>query len=182
MPDMNPCDVLIVGAEPGSGSRARSNRLAFGEASTLRSRSSRTWLITNARRAKLRMMSPNIPHHGNLPAAWSCGKGPRCRAAGGLSARHQLPHHVYRAGADAHSYSLPPRSLHEEGWPSCNWPTPEPPHRINQIFLEPILFEHAAAQPRVRIISQTVVEDVRIEDNSANAALRLVFRPAPSAA
>src|SRR6266568_456650 len=31
--------------------------------------------------------------------------------------------------------------------PDCNWPTPEPPHRINQIFLEPILFEHAAAQP-----------------------------------
>ena len=30
--------------------------------------------------------------------------------------------------------------------PDCNWPTPEPPHRINQIFLEPILFEHAAAQ------------------------------------
>ena len=56
--------------------------------------------------------------------------------------------------------------------PDCNWPTPEPPHRINQIFLEPILFAHAAAQPRIRIISRTVVEDVRIEDNSASAALR----------
>ena len=56
--------------------------------------------------------------------------------------------------------------------PDCNWPTPEPPHRINQIFLEPILFEHAAAQPRIRIISRTVVEDVRIEDNSASADLR----------
>ena len=29
--------------------------------------------------------------------------------------------------------------------PDTWWPTPEPPHRINQIFLEPILFEHAAA-------------------------------------
>jgi len=56
--------------------------------------------------------------------------------------------------------------------PDCNWPTPEPPHRINQIFLEPILFEHAAAHPRIRIISRTAVEDVRIEDNSASAALR----------
>src|SRR3954466_6097428 len=35
----------------------------------------------------------------------------------------------------------------------CNWPTPEPPHRINQIFLEPILFEHAAAQSGIRIIN-----------------------------
>ena len=44
--------------------------------------------------------------------------------------------------------------------PDCNWPTPEPPHRINQIFLEPILFEHAAAQPRIRILNRTAVEDV----------------------
>jgi 2-polyprenyl-6-methoxyphenol hydroxylase-like FAD-dependent oxidoreductase len=56
--------------------------------------------------------------------------------------------------------------------PDCNWPTPEPPHRINQIFLEPILFEHAAAEPRIRIINRTSVEDVRIEDTSASASLR----------
>src|ERR1700687_375525 len=56
--------------------------------------------------------------------------------------------------------------------PDCNWPTPEPPHRINQIFLEPILFEHAAAQPRIRILNRMSVEDVRIEDTSADVALR----------
>ncbi len=56
--------------------------------------------------------------------------------------------------------------------PDCNWPTPEPPHRINQIFLEPILFEHAAAQPRIRIISRTAVEDVVVEDTGARASLR----------
>ena len=43
-----------------------------------------------------------------------------------------------------------------------NWPTPEPPHRINQIFLEPILFAHAAAQPRIRILNRTAVEDVAV--------------------
>ena len=32
--------------------------------------------------------------------------------------------------------------------PDTGWPTPEPPHRINQIFLEPILADHAAQQPR----------------------------------
>lgn len=37
-----------------------------------------------------------------------------------------------------------------DGW----WPTPEPPHRINQIFLEPILFAHAAAQPGVTIVNR----------------------------
>jgi 2-polyprenyl-6-methoxyphenol hydroxylase-like FAD-dependent oxidoreductase len=56
--------------------------------------------------------------------------------------------------------------------PDCNWPTPEPPHRINQIFLEPILFEHAAAQPRIRIINRTAAGDVVVEDNSASVTLR----------
>jgi 2-polyprenyl-6-methoxyphenol hydroxylase-like FAD-dependent oxidoreductase len=56
--------------------------------------------------------------------------------------------------------------------PDCNWPTPEPPHRINQIFLEPILFDHARSQPRIRIVSRTSVEDVVIEDRSATVSLR----------
>jgi 2-polyprenyl-6-methoxyphenol hydroxylase-like FAD-dependent oxidoreductase len=56
--------------------------------------------------------------------------------------------------------------------PDGNWPTPEPPHRINQIFLEPILFAHAAEQPRIRIINRTSVEDVLVGDCSATATLR----------
>jgi len=53
-----------------------------------------------------------------------------------------------------------------------NWPTPEPPHRINQIFLEPILFEHAAAQKRITIINRATVEDVVVEDAGASVSLR----------
>ena len=34
-----------------------------------------------------------------------------------------------------------------DGW----WPTPEPPHRINQIYLEPVLVAHAAAMPACAI-------------------------------
>src|ERR1043166_1647482 len=56
--------------------------------------------------------------------------------------------------------------------PDGNWPTPEPPHRINQIFLEQILFEHAAAQPRIRIINRTSVDDVAVGNASARATLR----------
>src|SRR5947199_5711790 len=56
--------------------------------------------------------------------------------------------------------------------PDGNWPTPEPPHRINQIFLEPILFAHAAAQSRIRIVNRTTVEDVVIADDGARANLR----------
>jgi len=35
--------------------------------------------------------------------------------------------------------------------PDTWWPTPEPPHRINQIYLEPVMFAHAAAMPRLSI-------------------------------
>ena len=56
--------------------------------------------------------------------------------------------------------------------PDCNWPTPEPPHRINQIFLEPILFEHAASQPRIRIINRTSVEEVVVREDRADLSLR----------
>ena len=71
-----------------------------------------------ARRASRAKMQPcRGPHHGNLPAAWRGGKGPQCRAACGLSPRHQLPHDVYGRRTDANSNSLPPRPLHAEGWP-----------------------------------------------------------------
>ena len=32
-----------------------------------------------------------------------------------------------------------------KGGPDTWWPTPEPPHRLNQIYIEPILFDHAAS-------------------------------------
>src|ERR1700761_8534541 len=53
-----------------------------------------------------------------------------------------------------------------------NWPTPEPPHRINQIFLEPILFEHAVAQPRIKILTRMSAETVTIGDEGAEVSLR----------
>jgi hypothetical protein len=42
------------------------------------------------------------------------------------------------------------RYTSQEG-PDTSWATPEPPHRINQTFLEPILVEHAAALPHVTL-------------------------------
>ena len=44
-----------------------------------------------------------------------------------------------------------------DGW----WPTPEPAHRINQIFLEPVMFRHASATPGVTILNRTSVGGVR---------------------
>jgi len=35
--------------------------------------------------------------------------------------------------------------------PDGNWPTPEPPHRVNQIYLEPILFDEARRRPLITL-------------------------------
>jgi 2-polyprenyl-6-methoxyphenol hydroxylase-like FAD-dependent oxidoreductase len=45
------------------------------------------------------------------------------------------------------------------GGPDTWWPTPEPPHRINQIYLEPVLFAHAEATPGLRILNRTRIDD-----------------------
>jgi 2-polyprenyl-6-methoxyphenol hydroxylase-like FAD-dependent oxidoreductase len=46
-----------------------------------------------------------------------------------------------------------------KGGPDTDWPTPEPPHRINQIYLEPVLFAHLEAMPNARILSATTLTD-----------------------
>lgn len=53
--------------------------------------------------------------------------------------------------------------------PDTGWPTAEPPHRINQIYLEPILFEHAAAMPGVRILNRTSIDDFAQDENGVRA-------------
>ena len=55
-----------------------------------------------------------------------------------------------------------------DGW----WPTPEPPHRINQIFLEPLLFKCAASLTRVRILSRTLIEDFEQDASAIHATAR----------
>jgi 2-polyprenyl-6-methoxyphenol hydroxylase-like FAD-dependent oxidoreductase len=56
-----------------------------------------------------------------------------------------------------------------KGGPDTWWPTPEPPARINQIYLEPILFAQAAATPRLRIMSRTRVADFEQSDMGVRA-------------
>lgn len=55
-----------------------------------------------------------------------------------------------------------------DGW----WPTPEPPHRINQIFLEPILFAHASAAPGATIRNRTEFLSLAQDDAGVTATAR----------
>ena len=55
------------------------------------------------------------------------------------------------------------------GGPDTWWPTPEPPHRINQIYLEPILFEHAQATRGLRILNRTRIDELTQDEDGVHA-------------
>ena len=57
------------------------------------------------------------------------------------------------------------------GGPDTWWPTPEPPHRINQTFLEPVLFAHMAANSGIRVLNRVVVEEFAQDAEGVRATL-----------
>ena len=52
-----------------------------------------------------------------------------------------------------------------KGGPDTDWPTPEPAHRINQIYFEPLLFQRAAATPGIEILNRTRYEGFTQRDD-----------------
>ncbi len=55
-----------------------------------------------------------------------------------------------------------------DGW----WPTPEPPHRINQIYLEPVLVECATGMPDLRYLNRIKVLGFTQNDTAVTAEAR----------
>ena len=45
-----------------------------------------------------------------------------------------------------------------KGGPDTWWPTSEPPHRINQIYLEPVLFKHAEQTRGLTLLNRVEIE------------------------
>jgi len=56
--------------------------------------------------------------------------------------------------------------------PDTWWPTAEHTHRINQIYLEPVLFAHAVSQVRIRILNRTAVESFTQDERGVTAVAR----------
>ena len=54
--------------------------------------------------------------------------------------------------------------------PDTTWPTPEHTHRCNQKFFEPVLFAHAAEQPRIRILHRTEITDLAQGEQGVTAS------------
>ena len=57
----------------------------------------------------------------------------------------------------ASQFRAAPIDTRPEDGPDTWWPTAEPPHRINQIYLEPVLFAHLPAMPGARILNGRLV-------------------------
>lgn len=84
---------------------------------------------------------------------------------------------VYRTvvtGPEITRIPIPSRSERGSDFegPDTKWPTPEPPHRINQIYLEPVLFAHASKSPNITIFCETEVIDVGQDEPGAHCVVR----------
>ena len=77
-------------------------------------------------------------------------------------------------GTELSRIHIPARATRftDRSGPDGRWPTPEPPHRINQIVLEPILFAHAEAQRGVTIVSRCEATDIGQDEHGVTVGGR----------
>jgi 2-polyprenyl-6-methoxyphenol hydroxylase-like FAD-dependent oxidoreductase len=87
---------------------------------------------------------------------------------------HSISYRTSATGAELTRIPIPSRGerFTMMDGPDCGWPTPEPPHRINQIFLEPVLCEHAESFDKLSILYRTVIEDFRQDESGVVATAR----------
>ena len=90
---------------------------------------------------------------------------------------HDHPHDVcFRtsvAGRELSRIPIPARALRgKAGGPDTQWPTPEPPHRINQIFLEPLLQDCATTTPGLTLLHRTELVEFSQDAEGVTATLR----------
>jgi len=89
---------------------------------------------------------------------------------------HDVAHRTAFTGAELSRIEIPSRQgrrrPHQS--PDADWPTPEPPHRVNQIYLEPVLQAQAAAQPGLQLLHRVRLLALEQDANGCQAiALRI---------
>lgn len=144
------CDVLVVGAGP----------VGLTLAMDLQSRGARVVVAEIRRYAEPPSVKCNHVAARTMERFRRLGVAAKLRAAG---LPPDYPNDVvFRTsvcGTELTRIPIPGRAeryTSKEG-PDTWWPTPEPPHRINQLYLEPILLEHTAALPGVTLLNRTQV-------------------------
>ena len=144
-------DVLIVGAGP----------VGLTLAMNLAQRGLRATLIEMRSRGQPPEPKCNHVSARSMEIFRRLGVASALRAAG---LPDDYPHDVsYRTtttGREITRIRIPGRAdrFTDRSGPDGWWPTPEPPHRVNQRYLEPILVEHAAAMPGIQLLNRTRVD------------------------
>lgn len=149
LPDLE-CDVLVVGAGP----------VGLTLAMDLQARGARVVVAETRRFAEPPSVKCNHVAARTMERFRRLGVAAKLRAAG-LPADYpnDVVFRTSVCGTELTRIPIPGRAeryTSKEG-PDTWWPTPEPPHRINQLFLEPILLEHTAALPGVTLLNRTQV-------------------------
>ncbi|AMG87253.1 FAD-dependent oxidoreductase [Bordetella bronchiseptica] len=87
---------------------------------------------------------------------------------------HDVAYRTSATGIELTRIPIPGRAgrQRKDTGPDTNWPTMEPPHRINQIYLEPILFEHAAGMERIAIRNRVEVTEIEQDDEGVTVHAR----------
>ncbi len=87
---------------------------------------------------------------------------------------HDVAFRVTVTGPEMSRIKIPGRlgRRNGEAGPDTGWPTPEPPHRMNQIFLEPVLQAHAAGTPGLRLQFDHEVTEFDQTADEINATVR----------
>jgi 2-polyprenyl-6-methoxyphenol hydroxylase-like FAD-dependent oxidoreductase len=163
-PESYDADVIVVGAGP-VGLVAAMDLDARGISA-----------IVVERRPFLQAPSVKCNHVAarTMEALRRLGVAARVRAAG-LPADypHDVAFRTTLTGKEMTRIPIPPSGERytSSAGPDTEWVTPEPPHRINQTFLEPLLARHVAGLPHVTLLNTTRYEGFTQDEDSVNATI-----------
>ena len=87
---------------------------------------------------------------------------------------HDVSYRTSTLGEEIARIHIPGRTtrLTDHSGPDGNWPTPEPPHRINQRFIEPILRQHVQKEALITCLYRHQVLGFTQDENKVSAQVQ----------
>lgn len=92
---------------------------------------------------------------------------------------HDVSYRTSTLGEEIARIHIPGRNkrLTDHSGPDGHWPTPEPPHRINQRYIEPILRRHVQGQSLITCLFRHQVVSFVQDENQVTAQIQNLETP-----